>query len=100
VTRKGGWYFLRFYDTNDELIESLDFIFLCALKEIKIPQPSPLPPEGGHNLVRVEFFHEPGCAVQSVGSPANIQIECQHNKTILTIPPDPAYDETRWIVEG
>jgi small subunit ribosomal protein S9 len=99
--RKGGWYFLRLYDTNDDLIESLDFRFLCALKEIRIPQPPPLPPEDGHNPVRVEFFHDPGCAVQPVGSPANIQIERQDDKTILTVPPDPTYDETRWLgLEG
>jgi len=96
--RKGGWYFLRIYDMNDDLLESLDFRFICALKEIRIPQLSPLPPEDGHNPVRVEFFHDPGCAVEPVGSPANIQIERQDDATILTIPPDPAYDETRWIV--
>jgi ribosomal protein S9 len=98
VARKGGWYFLRFYDTNDELIESLDFRFLCALKEIKMPQPSPLPPEDEHKPVRVEFFHDPGCAVRGVQSFSNIPIEPQNDKTILTIPPDPACDETRWIV--
>ena len=48
AARKGGWYFLRFYDTNDDLIESLDFRFTCALKEIRILQPSPLPSEDGH----------------------------------------------------
>ncbi|HXG25002.1 MAG TPA: hypothetical protein VNJ09_10630, partial [Chthonomonadales bacterium] len=31
ASRKGGWYFLRFYDHNDELIESLDFRFLAGL---------------------------------------------------------------------
>jgi hypothetical protein len=98
VARKGGWYFLRFYDTNDDLIESLDFRFLCALKEIKVCQLSPLPPEDGHSLVCVEFLHEPGCSVQPVGCPASIQIERQGGKTILTIPPDPTYDETRWLV--
>ena len=96
--RKGGWYFLRFYDTNDDLVESLDFRFLCALKEIRVYQPSPLPSESGHKPVRVEFLHEPGCSVQPVDSPTNIQIEHQDDKTTLTIPPDPAYDETRWLV--
>ena len=98
AARKGGWYFLRFYDTNDDLIESLDFRFTCALKEIRILQPSPLPPEGGHGLVCVMFLHEPGCAVQPADGLANIQIERQDDKTILTIPPDPTYDETPWLV--
>ncbi len=96
--RKGGWYFLRFYDTNDDLIESLDFRFICALREIRIPQPSPLPSEDGHGLVRVVFLHEPGCAVQPADGLTNIQIERRDDKTILTIPPDPIYDETRWLV--
>lgn len=52
AARKGGWYFLRFYDTNDELIESLDFRFLCALKEIRMPQPSPLPTQDGHSSIK------------------------------------------------
>jgi ribosomal protein S9 len=98
VDRKSGWYFLRFYDTNDDLIESLDFRFICALKEIKIPQPPPFPSAGGHEPVCVEFLHEPGCAVQPADGLANIQIKQQDDKTTLTIPPDPTYDETRWLV--
>ena len=96
--RKGGWYFLRLYDTNDDLIESLDFRFLYALKEIRLPQPSPLPSEDGHRPVCVEFLHEPGCAVQPADNLTNIHIERQDDATILTIPPDPTCDETRWIV--
>ncbi len=95
---KGGWYFVRFYDQNDDLIESLDFRFLCALKEIRILQPSPLPSEDGHRPVCVEFLHELGCVVQPVDGPKNIQIERQDDKTTLTIPPDPTCDETRWLV--
>ncbi len=98
AARKGGWYFLRFYDTSDELIESLDFRFLCALKEIRIPQPSPLPTQDGHSSVCVEFLHEPGCVVQLDDDLSNIHIERQDDKTILSIPPDPNYDKTRWLV--
>lgn len=97
--RKGGWYFLRFYDTNDALIESLDFRFVSALKEIRIPQPSPLPGEEGHRPMCIEFLHEPGCVVQPADGLANIQIERQDDKTILTIPPDLTCDETRWLVD-
>jgi small subunit ribosomal protein S9 len=98
VVRKGGWYYLRFYDTNGDLIESLDFRFICALKEIKTPRPPPFPSGGGHGPVCVEFLHEPGCAVQPVAGLTNIQIQRQDDKTILTVPPDPTCDETHWVV--
>ena len=31
LDKRGGWYFLRFYDGNDDLAESLDFRFLSGL---------------------------------------------------------------------
>jgi small subunit ribosomal protein S9 len=99
TTRKGGWYFLRFYDTGGDLVESLDFRFLSALKEIRILQSSAFPPGGGHKPVRVELLHEPICVVQQADDIApSIQIEHEDNKTTLTIPPDPAYDRTCWRV--
>jgi ribosomal protein S9 len=97
--RKGGWYFLRFYDTNDELVESLDFRLVCALSKIRILQPSPFPFEDGHESTCVEFHHKPGCAIQPADDLAcSIQIESKDNKTILAIPPEPTYDETQWRV--
>lgn len=96
--RKGGWYFLRFYDANDDLVESLDFRFISSLKEIRMPQLSPLPSEDGHRPVCVEFLHEPGCVVRQAGELANIQIEPQYDKTVLTIPPDLTCDKTCWLV--
>ena len=95
-----GWYSLRIYDKQlGPPVESLDFRFICALKEIRILQPFPLPSEDGHRPVCVEFLHEPGCAVQPADGLAwSIEIECEDDKTILSIPPDPTYDETRWLV--
>jgi len=97
--RKGGWYFLRFYDMNDDLVESLDFRFLYALEEINILQPSPLPPEDGHKPMGVKFLHKPGCLVQPADVvAASVQIERTDDKTILVVPANPAFDETRWLV--
>ena len=98
AARKGGWYFLRFYDSHDDLVESLDFRFLSALRDIKIIQISPVPFTDGHSPVRVEFHHEPGCTIQPVGDIPAIRTERDDEKTILTIPPDPTLDETSWIV--
>lgn len=94
-----GWYSLRIYDKQlGPPVESLDFRFICALKEIRILQPFPLPSEDGHRPVCVEFLHEPGCAVLPAdGLACSIEIEREDDKTILSIPPDPTCDETRWL---
>ena len=97
--RKDGWYFLRFYNMDDDLVESLDFRYVCALREIKIFQPSSFPSEGGHESVYVEFHHEPSFVIQPADDLArSIQVESKNNKTTLTVPPESVYDETRWLV--
>lgn len=99
AARKGGWYFLRFYDVNNDLVESLDFRFLGGLKDIKVHQPSPLPSKAGHATVSIELFHEPDCRIKPAdGLEGSVQIEHEDDKTILTIPPDQTSDETRWLV--
>lgn len=98
--RGAGRYSLRIYDKQlGPPVESLDFRFICALKEIRIIQPFPLPSEDGHRPVCVEFLHEPGCVVLPAdGLACNIEIEREDDKTILSIPPDPTCDETCWLV--
>jgi len=99
AARKGGWYFLRFYDTNDDFIESLDFRVVSTLRDIKMLQSSPFPSDGEHESARIELHHETGWAIQPADDRGrNIQIEEKNNRTTLTIPPDPICDETRWLV--
>lgn len=94
LDKRGGWYFLRFYDGNDELVESLDFRFLSGLSQIKMPEPSFLSSSGGYEPVCVELIHD--SEILLVGGLPDIQIERETGKTILTIPPDPLYDTTHW----
>ena len=96
--RRGGWYFLRFYDGNDELIASIDFRFLSGLKHISIPELSPVPSRDGHKPACVQLFHEPGITIQAAEDLPNIPIERGDSQTTLTIPPDYASDVTRWLV--
>ncbi len=96
--RKGGWFFLRFYDAKDELIESMDFRFLSGLKNISVPRLSPLPSEQGHKPARVQLFHEPGIMIQATEDLPKIPIEREGSQTILTIPPNYGSDVTRWLV--
>jgi hypothetical protein len=62
--RSAGWYFIRFYNSNEELVESLDFRFANALEDIRISPHSPLPGGNGHAPVRVDFLHTHGCRVE------------------------------------
>lgn len=100
VAKRGsGWYFVRFYDTNDNLLESLDFRFMSALQEIRIPDHPSLPSAEGHTVVDLEFLHLSDCEVQLTDGPADsLQITHEDQKTSVTIPPNPAWDETYWII--
>ena len=96
--RKGGWYFIRLYDDNDDLIDSLDFRFLSGLKQVQVSESSPIPSKDGHNPVFVRIFHEPGIIVQPVKTFPNVSIERSENHTTLVIPPNYSFDVTHWLV--
>ena len=96
----GGWYFIRFYDAVDRLVESLDFRFMKALKDIRISPHSALPGDSGHLAARVEFLHDRGCVVKLAdSSEENLSVEHEDKRTSATIPPDPIWDETRWLIQ-
>ncbi len=97
IERKSGWYFLRFYDSNDDLIDSYDFRFISDLKEIILPDPQPLPSKDGYREVNVQFIHEAGCTIRLKES---INIEHLSEKTIATVPPDPSCDRLRFLVRS
>lgn len=99
AAKKGGWYFLRFYDSNEELLESLDFRFLSGLKNINLHQPSYFPSNAGHIPVQAAFLHESDCTVRPADElPANMQIHSESERTIVIFPNDPACDESDWLV--
>ena len=96
---KGGWYFLRFYNKDGNLIESFDFRYMSALRDIAITQPPPLPSEGGHQAICVDFMHDTQCDVQLVGVPTEgIEIQREGVRTRVHIPPNPDADETTWAI--
>lgn len=98
LDKRGGWYFLRLYNGNDDLVESLDFRFLVGLDQVKFPELSPFSSTGGHKPVRIEIVHDPEITLHPVEHLTDIQIERETGKTILTVPPDPKYDTTNWQV--
>jgi small subunit ribosomal protein S9 len=98
AAKKSGWYFLRFYDANDDLIESLDYRFIADLRGIELPVPQPLPSVDRHKPVSVALLHAKGCVVQPAGDSTNIQMVLKDDRTTLIVPPDPACDLSRWLV--
>ena len=100
LEKQSGWYFLRFYDRHDELMENLDFRFVRGLKKIKIPHLQPFPElEDRHETVQVEIMHESDFVIESANTySSNISVKSTENRTILSIPPNPDYDKTIWQI--
>lgn len=99
ATRKAGWYFMRFYNLQEELIDSLDFRFVAGLRELAINQSNPFPAATGHGNMTVNFQHDADCCVERLPmSSGEVKIEHASERTILTIPPVPVCDRTRWLV--
>jgi hypothetical protein len=99
VSQKAGWYFARFYDQHDDLIDSLDFRSAAGLHEIAIPPVSPLPPAMGHASVTIEFRHDIGWYVRSDPPATEIaSVERMDGRTIVTVPGRQEWDQTHWLV--
>mgnify|MGYP003928013787 CR=1 FL=1 len=97
--RQGGWYALRFYDANEQLIESLDFRFLEALEAIQIdPEDAVLiPAEQGHSTVRLVFRHHPACRIEPQQAFPERLIQRLQDQTLVQLPADkPQWDRTYW----
>jgi hypothetical protein len=99
-TRPGGWYFVRIYDSNEDLVESLDFRFALTLENISTAPHSALPGDQGHIAVRIEINHSNNTSI-GLAKPThrNLQATTSDTGTVIEIPPDPAVDKTDWILQ-
>lgn len=98
--RGAGWYFLRFYDHNDDLNESLDFRFVPGLRDMKYIGASLLPGIQGYGSIEIEFHHESELDIEP--APRGTQLlekSRQPGVTRFTIPPQPEYDVVEWSIE-
>jgi hypothetical protein len=67
ISERSGWYFLRIYDRNNDLVESMDFRFLKNLQSIQIEGcPSCLPGPNGYENIFIRFVHHPDCKVELI----------------------------------
>ena len=99
LTHQSGWYFVRIYDAMGDLMESFEFKFVRGLKNVKVPSECLCPGSVGHQPVVVELNHEPCVSIQPADeNSSNALVQHTGNETVLSIPPDPLYDETKWTI--
>lgn len=96
--RLGGWYFVRIYDKNDSLLESMDFRFMKALKQIDIASYPFLPNANGHEPIAINFHHDRGCEIKLLKG--SIEINKKEQITSAVIPNKSAWDVSEWSVKS
>lgn len=67
-----GWFFVRLYDADGDLLDSLDFRYARGLEAIEIGEYLPLPHPEGHRPVRVRFRLGPYLTLSLVEGPKEI----------------------------
>jgi len=100
ANRQGGWYFIRIYNNDDDLLESMDFRFSAGLKGIKITDSECLPKPNGHENAIVQFAHRANCRVEPADENLHrtLSICREDDTTRVTIPPNSNYDKSHWIL--
>ncbi len=95
--RRAGWFFVRLYDSGDELVESLDFRFVAGLEAIEVEAASAVPGPEGHPPALIHVRHQQQCSVrsQAIDSPT---VRSLPRGCHMVVPADPRHDETRWLV--
>lgn len=102
ISQQGsGWYFLRFYDQHDRLLESTDFRFVGSLFGMEVEPVPPLPEGDGHGEARICFLHEPGFAIEALDQRTwRVSVEPSESRTVLVFPPNPSLDLTHWRISS
>lgn len=100
INRRCGWYFVRIYDKNNDLLESMDFRFSAGLKDIRIMNSECLPKPNGYENVIVQFTHQTNCKVEPADENLHrtLSICGEDDATRITIPPNANYDKSHWIL--
>lgn len=97
--RGAGWYFIRLYDGNDCLIDSIDFRYVPGLHSVTVKHG---PTQHLEWLAEVEFVHDASCSVFPVeGLSANAPVETFEGKTVAKMVTESMpQDLTHWVIEA
>lgn len=95
----GSWFFIRLYDIDAQLLDSLDFRVIRGLANITLSAYTAMPTDAGHEIVMVEFHHAPDYLIKPAGDlESTLELERLETLTRVLIPSDAALDETHWDV--
>jgi len=100
AARGAGWFFVRLYDQNDRLIDSLDFRFSPKLQSIKVQAGSPIPGPDGHSSALVDILHDDTVEVTPADddSAEGLSVGRIDAGSRIEIPPSPCFDHTKWLI--
>ncbi len=100
TARQAGWFFVRLYDADDDLIDSVDFRFCTGIQAIDLDAVPPVPGPDGHSPARFRLVHGEDCEVRPAGTQVDelLVTRKQNDGCSIEIPPLPDCDETRWMI--
>lgn len=101
ITSQGaGWYFVRFKDADNTLLESLDFRFCRGLRKIVLPESAPMPSANGHLAATIEIQHDSETFVTPTDTlTQTIKLIRTQDGTRFVIPNGSRFDTTRWHLD-
>ena len=96
-----GWYYVRIYNNENSLAESMDFRYIRSLKKIHIPKHQHLfLGENGYQTAQVELLHSPDFIIKNSNNRNEFEINHKSpENTIISIPANPDFDKSDWLIE-
>jgi len=99
---RSGWYFLRLYDSNLQLVDSCDFRFISSLLKVESNNLNLIPGDIGYSEAEIELIHT---SEFQLISDSNSFDEIEVNtlspeKTKITVKPKPDIDKIPFIVSS
>ena len=100
-----GRFFLRAYDNEIILVDSIEFRYCPALHEIRVdgksysPDVLIAPSSTGHSPTKLEFINRDGTPIHPIIPKENRQMRLLPNN-VITVPPDPDCDRVSCVLES
>jgi len=99
---KSSWFFVRLYDDDMTLIDSMDFRFSEDLHGVRIGKYRDYPASNGYEDIELIFTHSPDCKItyEQINIVYQLKIIENQEETIITIPPGIEYDNINFKIKG